>query len=71
MKKVLQSLPASRNTKPELKSLPLAEVVKATGHKLISPKTINAHIDAFRRLFDWAERHGHSPHKLSVHQRKH
>ncbi len=64
MKKVLQSLPASRNTKPELKSLPLAEVVKATGHKLISPKTINAHIDAFRRLFDWAERHGHSPHKL-------
>ncbi len=64
VKKVLQALPASRNTKPALKDLPLSEVVKASGHKIISPKTINSHIDAFRRFFDWAERHGHAPHKL-------
>ncbi len=64
VKKALQSLPASRNTKPALKSLSLAEAIKVKGHKTISPKTINSHIDAFRRLFDWAERHGHSPHRL-------
>ena len=64
VKKVLQLLPASRNTKPALLKLPLSEVVKVTGHKRIAPKTINALIDSFRRLFDWAERHGHSPHKL-------
>jgi integrase len=64
IKKVLQALPASRNTKPALKALPLSEVIKVKGHKRISPKTINSHIDTFRRFFDWAERHGHSPHKL-------
>lgn len=64
VKKMLQSLPASRNTKPALQNLPLGQVIQVKGHKLIAPKTINAHIDAFRRLFDWAERHGHSPHKL-------
>ena len=64
VKKILQSLPASRNTKPSLLDLPLSEVIKVSGHKTIAPKTINAHIAAFRRLFDWAERHGHSPHKL-------
>ncbi len=64
VKKILQSLPASRNTIPELKALTLSEVVKVTGHDVLAPKTINAYIAAFRRLFDWAERHGHSPHKL-------
>ncbi len=64
VKKILQALPASRNTKPALKHLPLAEAIKVSGHKTIAPKTINAHIDAFRRFFDWAERHGHSPHRL-------
>ncbi|MCB2128212.1 MAG: hypothetical protein KDE03_03845 [Rhodobacteraceae bacterium] len=64
VKKVLQALPASRNTKPALKNLPLSEVITIRGHKTISPKTINSHIDAFRRFFDWAERHGHSPHRL-------
>ncbi len=60
----MQALPASRNTKPALKDLPLLEVIKLRGHITISPKTINSHIDAFRRFFDWAERHGHAPHKL-------
>ncbi len=64
VKKVLQALPASRKTKPALKDLPLLEVIQVTGHKTIAPKTINSHIDAFRRFFDWAERHGHSPNKL-------
>jgi integrase len=64
VKKVLQALPASRKTKPALNNLPLMEVIKVTGHKTIAPKTINSHIDAFKRFFDWAERHGHSPHKL-------
>ena len=64
VKKVLQSLPASRNTKPVLKELLLMDVIQVSGHKTIAPKTINSHIDVFRRFFDWAERHGHSPHKL-------
>lgn len=64
IKKVLQVLPASRNTKPALKTMPLLEVIRVKGHSTISPKTINSHIDAYRRFFDWAERHGHSPHKL-------
>jgi integrase len=64
VKKLLQQLPASRNTKPQLRGVPLSEVVKIKGHKTISPKTINSHIDLFRRFFDWAERHGHAPHKL-------
>lgn len=62
VKKVLQLLPASRNTKPSLKGLPLSEVVKVKGHKTISPKTINSHIALYRRFFVWAERHGHAPH---------
>ena len=64
VKKVLQTLPSSRNTKPGLKGLPLMEVVKVSGHKTISPKTINSHIQMFASFFDWAERHGHAPHKL-------
>lgn len=64
VKKVLQALPSSRNTKPALKSVPLLEVVKFKGYKTISPKTINSHIQMFASFFDWAERHGHSPHKL-------
>lgn len=64
IKKMLQMLPASRNTKPHLKGLSLAEVVKVRGEKTLAPKTINSHIDLYRRFFDWAERHGHAPHKL-------
>ncbi|WP_245941269.1 site-specific integrase [Cereibacter changlensis] len=62
VKKILQLLPASRNTKPALKGLPLAEAIKVTGHKTISPKTINSHIALYRRFFIWAERHGHTTH---------
>ncbi|WP_238368798.1 site-specific integrase [Mesobacterium pallidum] len=64
VKKVLQALPASRNTKPKLKSMPLMQAIKEPGHNKISPKTINSHIQMFKMFFDWAERHGHSPHSL-------
>lgn len=64
VKKVLQALPSSRNTKPALKTLPLMEAIKLPGHKKIEPKTINSHIQMFKMFFDWAERHGHSPHSL-------
>ena len=64
VKKVLQSLPASRNTKPKLKAMPLMEVIKEPGHKKIAAKTINSHIQMFKMFFDWAERHGYSPHTL-------
>lgn len=64
IKKVLQALPSSRNTKPTLKDLPLMEAIKVKGHKLMSPKTINSHVQMFHSFFDWAERNGHSPHKL-------
>jgi len=64
VKKVLQALPASRNTKPALKDMPLLEVIKLPGHKKIAPKTTNSHIQMFKAFFDWAERHGYSPHTL-------
>jgi len=64
VKKVLQALPSSRNTIPALKDLSLMEATQVKGYRTISPKTINSHIDACRRFFDWAERHGHAPHKL-------
>ncbi|MFU8864642.1 MAG: site-specific integrase [Rhodobacterales bacterium] len=64
VKKVLQALPSNRNTKPALKDLPLADVIKLTGYPTISPKTINSHIQMFSSFFDWAERHGHTSNKL-------
>ncbi|WP_254447304.1 site-specific integrase [Ruegeria sp. HKCCA5426] len=64
VKKVLQALPSSRNTKPALKNMPLVEVIELPGQKKIAPKTINSHIQMFKAFFDWAERHGYSPHSL-------
>ncbi len=64
VKKVLQALPASRNTKPKLKAMPLMQVIREPGHKRIAAKTINSHIQMFKMFFDWAERHGHAPHTL-------
>ncbi|MEL7179668.1 MAG: site-specific integrase [Pseudomonadota bacterium] len=64
LKKLLQMLPASRNTKPALKELPLLEVVKVEGHQKISPKTINSHIQMYASFFDWAQRHGYAEEKL-------
>jgi hypothetical protein len=64
VKKVLQALPASRNTKPKLKAMPLMQVIKEPGHRKIAPKTINSHIQMFKGFFDWAERHGCAPHTL-------
>jgi integrase len=64
VKKVLQALPSSRNTKPKLKEMPLMQVIKEPGHPKISPKTINSHIQMFKMFFDWAERHGYAPHVL-------
>ncbi|MEM6658262.1 MAG: hypothetical protein AAF625_09250 [Pseudomonadota bacterium] len=64
VKKVLQALPSSRNTKPALKNMPLMEVIELPGQKKIAPKTINSHIQMFKGFFDWAERHGYSPHSL-------
>jgi integrase len=64
VKKVLQALPSSRNTKPALKGLPLADVIKLRDYPTISPKTINSHIQMFSSFFDWAERHGYTSNKL-------
>ena len=61
VKKVLQALPASRNTKPKLRAMPLMQVIKEPGHKKIAAKTINSHIQMLKMFFDWAERHGHVP----------
>ncbi|MDO6590147.1 MULTISPECIES: site-specific integrase [Rhodobacterales] len=66
LKKVLQAMPSSRNTKPALKDLPLMEAIKVEGHKKISPRTVNSHIQMFTSFFDWAERHGHAKEKLFV-----
>ena len=64
MKKLVQALPANRNTRPETRDLTLQEAVDFPGLKKISAKTVNSYIDMFRRFWDWAERHGHAPVKL-------
>lgn len=64
MKKLVQALPANRNTRPETRHLTLQEAVDFPGLKKISAKTVNSYIDMFRRFWDWAERHGHAPVKL-------
>lgn len=64
MKKLVQSLPANRNTRPETRDLTLQEAIAFPGLKKISAKTVNSYIDTFRRFWDWAERHGHAPVKL-------
>lgn len=64
VKKVVQALPSSRNTKPRLKAMPLMQVIKEPDHRKIAAKTINSHIQMFKMFFDWAERHGHAPHTL-------
>jgi hypothetical protein len=61
VKRVSQALPASRNTKPKLKAVPLIKVIKEPGQKKIVAKTINSRIQMFKMFFDWAERHGHAP----------
>lgn len=64
LKKVLLALPANRNTKRETRDLTLLEAITVQGLSKISVKTVNGYIDMFRRFWDWAERHGHAPHKL-------
>ena len=64
MKKVLQERPVSRKANPELKGKPLRNAIDVPVQKMISPKTINSHIQMFKMFFDWAERHGYSPHTL-------
>lgn len=64
MKKLVQALPANRNTRPETRDLTLQEAVDFPGLKKISAKTVNSYINMFRRFLDWAERHGHAPLKL-------
>lgn len=64
MKKLVQALPANRNTKPETRNLTMAEAIALPGLKKITAKTVNSYIDNFRRFWDWAERHGHAPSKV-------
>lgn len=64
LKKVVQALPVNRNTKPETRDLPLMEAIKVTGVQKVSVETVNNHLAMFFRFWDWAERHGHAPHKL-------
>jgi integrase len=64
LKKLVQALPANRNTRPETRDLTLQQAITVPGLKKISAKTVNSYIDTFRRFWDWAERHGHAPNKL-------
>ncbi|WP_259991394.1 site-specific integrase [Sulfitobacter sp. S190] len=64
LKKVVQALPVNRNTKPETRHLPLMEAIEITGVQKVSVETVNNHLAMFFRFWDWAERHGHAPHKL-------
>lgn len=64
LKKVAQALPVNRNTKPETRDLPLMQAIEVVGVKKVSVETVNNHMAMFFRFWDWAERHGHAPHKL-------
>jgi len=45
MKKLVQSLPANRNTRPETRDLTLQDAIAFPGLKKISAKTVNSYID--------------------------
>lgn len=64
VKQVLHDLPSNRKVKTALKGLPLIEAVKVPGQSKISDKTIDSHIQMFAAFFQWAETHGHAPHRL-------
>lgn len=64
LKKVVQALPVNRNTKPETRDLPIMQAIRVAGIKKVSVETVNNHMAMFFRFWDWAERHGHTPHKL-------
>ena len=64
MKKLVQAIPVNRKTNPETRDLSLQEAIAVPGLKKLGQKTVNSYIDMFRRFWDWAERHGHAPHKL-------
>ncbi|MDM7255752.1 MAG: hypothetical protein P3W90_003550 [Paracoccus sp. (in: a-proteobacteria)] len=52
LKKLVQALPANRNTRPETRDLSLQQAIAVPGLKKISAKTINSYIDMFRRFWD-------------------
>ncbi|MBE1282809.1 MAG: tyrosine-type recombinase/integrase [Rhodobacteraceae bacterium] len=64
VKQVLHDLPSNRKVKTALKGLPLMEAIKVPGQAKISDKTIDSHIQMFAAFFQWAETHGHAPHRL-------
>ncbi|WP_235823845.1 site-specific integrase [Actibacterium lipolyticum] len=64
VKQVLHDLPSNRKVKTTLKGLPLMEAIKVPGQAKISDKTIDSHIQMFAAFFQWAETHGHAPHRL-------
>ena len=64
MKKLVQSLPAKRKTKPETRDFSLQEAIAVPGLPMMGVKAVNSYIDMFRRFCDWAERHRRAPHKL-------
>lgn len=64
VKQVLHDLPSNRKVKTALKGLPLMEAIKVPGQDKISDKTIDSHIQMFAAFFQWAETHGHAPHRL-------
>lgn len=66
LKKIVQALPLNRNTKPETKGLPLHEAICVDGLPIISIKTQNAYIDAFKKFWDWSHRHGYVTEPLFV-----
>jgi integrase len=66
LKKVFQSYPANRNTRPETRGLSLADALKIEGTEKISVATANLYIDTYRRLWDWAHRHGYVEKPLFV-----
>ena len=64
VKKILQVLPTSRNTKLKSKATPLVQVINKPGHKKLAPKTINSHIQTFMMFHNYSERHSYAPHSL-------
>lgn len=60
LKKIIMALPKNRNVKPELKGLPLLNVVKVEGQTPISTVMVNNHIQNYIRFFKWAKNNGHT-----------
>ncbi|MGR3500540.1 MAG: site-specific integrase [Limimaricola soesokkakensis] len=59
-KDTLLRLPKNRSKLPQIRDLPLAEMLEIEGAERISARTVNAYISHMQSFAEWAENNGHA-----------